>query len=522
MKKIKDYVSRSLGAILFLATASAVNAAVFQVTNTSDSGPGSLRQAILDANATVNDGTGDRIELVIPGTGQDSGLPTIQPLSPLPDISEAVVLFSLHDPNNSYFPHFHLNPVIQLDGSLAGTGVDGLRVVGGQTIIAGLIIRNFGGDGIEFSTGPQNVVANCVVSNNGGSGIRIVNSSSNLIGVQRDFSDPFDRGRGGRNTITDNTEHGIAISGTSNGNTVAENVITGNDRNGVLVEGGQFNAIGYGLVNPRRPFGFGNILSGNGANGVQLLGNSSGNSVVANLIGLAGSIGNFGTLVPNGLLPNGADGIDINGSAGNRIGADRDGGNRPWLGNIISANAKFGVNITNASGTVITSNFIGTDRNNANRGNRDDGIRLRDASNTIIGNDVSGRNVIAYNGGNGILLVSGRVNSFAGNYIFANVRMGIDLGADGVSLNDVQDRDEGANDLVNFPELLNAENIVGGGLGTYTRISVRYRGLPSTTVRVRFFANRRLDPGGYGEGERYIGGITLTQVATYGGVIVVS
>jgi len=54
-----------------------VLAATFTVTNTNDSGPGSLRQAILDANG--NPGL-DTIQFAIPGPG----VHTITPLTPLP------------------------------------------------------------------------------------------------------------------------------------------------------------------------------------------------------------------------------------------------------------------------------------------------------------------------------------------------------------------------------------------------------------------------------------------------------
>ena len=54
------------------------------VTNTSDSGPGSLRQAILDSNADAGDV--DRISFNIPGTG----VRTIAPLTGLPAITQPV------------------------------------------------------------------------------------------------------------------------------------------------------------------------------------------------------------------------------------------------------------------------------------------------------------------------------------------------------------------------------------------------------------------------------------------------
>ncbi len=59
-------------------------AATFTVTTTADNGPGSLRQAILDANA--NPGP-DTIDFAI-GTGMQ----TVAPLSPMPTISDPVVI----------------------------------------------------------------------------------------------------------------------------------------------------------------------------------------------------------------------------------------------------------------------------------------------------------------------------------------------------------------------------------------------------------------------------------------------
>ena len=59
---------------------------VFVVDTTADSGPGSLRQAILDADAVT--GGGNTIDFAIPG----SGVQTIVPLSPLPAITTSVLI----------------------------------------------------------------------------------------------------------------------------------------------------------------------------------------------------------------------------------------------------------------------------------------------------------------------------------------------------------------------------------------------------------------------------------------------
>src|SRR5262249_29821477 len=61
----------------------------FLVTNTNDSGTGSLRQAILDANATTNLAGGpDVIQFNISG----SGVQTISPSSQLPTITDPVLI----------------------------------------------------------------------------------------------------------------------------------------------------------------------------------------------------------------------------------------------------------------------------------------------------------------------------------------------------------------------------------------------------------------------------------------------
>ena len=67
----------------------AYEANLFAVTNTNDSGPGSLRQAILDSNVHPNvGGLTDAILFQIPGTG----VKTIQPLTPPPAITDTILI----------------------------------------------------------------------------------------------------------------------------------------------------------------------------------------------------------------------------------------------------------------------------------------------------------------------------------------------------------------------------------------------------------------------------------------------
>ena len=75
-------------AVLGLAVPAA-GQVTFTVTNTNDSGPGSLRQAMLDANAST--GTTDTIAFNIPGAGPH----TIQPASLLPTVTRSGAMTSL-------------------------------------------------------------------------------------------------------------------------------------------------------------------------------------------------------------------------------------------------------------------------------------------------------------------------------------------------------------------------------------------------------------------------------------------
>jgi hypothetical protein len=92
-----------------------------------------------------------------------------------------------------------------------------------------------------------------------------------------------------------------------------------------------------------------------------------------------------------------------------------------------------------------------------------------------------------------------------GNSIFANGELSIDLGGDGVTLNDPGDADTGANNLQNFPQFTSAELTDGSLILTGTLNSDANK-----TYRLEFFANSTCDPSGYGEGQTYLGFASFT------------
>src|SRR5215470_14040387 len=84
----------SLTVLAVLLAAASLDGATFTVTNTDDSGQGSLRQAILDANATPGL---DTIAFNIPG----AGVHTITPVTSLDPILDPVLIDGYSQPGSS-------------------------------------------------------------------------------------------------------------------------------------------------------------------------------------------------------------------------------------------------------------------------------------------------------------------------------------------------------------------------------------------------------------------------------------
>ena len=181
--------------------------------------------------------------------------------------------------------------------------------------------------------------------------------------------------------------------------------------------------------------------------------------------------------------------------------------------NLISGNNGFGIELyLSATGTIIRGNYIGTNADGSGAlANTAAGITLRNsASSAVIGGTAGGAgNLIAFNGGDGVWIQSGAGSgtSVLANTIHSNTELAVDLGADGVTANDANDVDTGANGLQNFP-LLTSVNSSSAG----TTIAGSINTNANTTYRIEFFANRPsvADASGYGEGEHYLGFITVT------------
>jgi small-conductance mechanosensitive channel len=207
---------------------SSLFASTFTVTNTNDAGPGSLRQAIDDANAAPG---ADTIVFAIPG----AGVHTITPQSLLPIVNEAVTIDGYTQPGSSANtnPTGGLNAVLQIeiDGTVAPNRC--ITIGASNVSVRGLVI-NHCGESIElfnpFGSGVSGMVlagnflgtdpAGLAAASNQ-TGVAIGFTQGGTVGVTIGGLNPEDR-----NLISGNSNAGIQT--TSNFNGGSTSVIQGN------------------------------------------------------------------------------------------------------------------------------------------------------------------------------------------------------------------------------------------------------------------------------------------------------
>lgn len=635
--------------------------ATFTVSTALDSGPGSFRQAILDANdAAGADG--------IVFSFAAGSYTVISPLSPLPTILGEVSIDGLIAGPDYQAPH------VFLDGALVGAGASGLTINGNGVTVQRLAIGNFSGHGVRINGSGNNLAHNYIgtdfagsaAAGNGGDGVRVESGSGNSVGVGL-LHPNLISGNGGagvhlallstgttvsgnkiglnllgtgaipnlngvvidgdsagniiggmeRNVISGNTDYGIKVNSAASGSTTAPtqfiqanyigtgvsgsgdfgngksgvyllstmavrvegNVISGNGthgveinsgsrhqlygntigldsagaaaianmQTGVYVNGSNLNIIGGQLA------GQGNVISGNGLHGVNVLAGGTGNTVLGNLIGtdktgtlaignigdgvrlqsvINTTIGGAGTGAGNVISGNGGDGVFVNGgtnaagttlrqnyigttsagtgdlgNGGNGVqfssvlGAATIGGSGSGSGNVVAGNGLSGILVGTADLLTIQGNTIGrSDAPNAR------GILINGSSGNglSVGGIAAGQgNNIGFNTGAGVA-VAGTANAgIRGNSIHDNGGLGIDLANNGATPNDALDADTGGNGLLNFP-VINTAIISGGS----TQVSGTYAGLASTALTIDFYSNTA-----NGEAETYLGSTAVTTDA---------
>ena len=297
--------------------------ATFTVTNTNDSGAGSLRQAIIDANSLA--GT-DTIDFNIAG----GGLHTINLLSALPDITDTVILDATTQPG------FAGTPIIELRGDSAGAGASGLTTSASGSTIRGFVINGFDDLGIRLDgTGGNTIVGNYVGTDatgtlalgNGSTGIE-VNSPDNIIGGTT---------ANDRNLVSGNAADGISFNTGADDSFVWGNYIgtdiTGTASLGNGGEGVDIDSAAVRISIGGTAAGEGNVIAFNASAGVIIEDPGTANIAVrGNQIFSNGGIG----IELNGTAVPGGDGVTANDSG------DTDGGpnylqNYPGIDNAVAS-----------------------------------------------------------------------------------------------------------------------------------------------------------------------------------------
>jgi hypothetical protein len=423
----------------------------YVTTNTNDSGPGSLRQALIDANSHPNGAVGiDQIAFNIPG----SGVHTITPATGYPTITEAVVIDGYTQPGaspNTLPVGDNAVLLIEVDGT--NVNFEGLEITGGNSTIRGLVINHFERNplaniAIRLDSSNNVIAGNFIGTNASGTAavrnvicVSIASGANNLIGG----TTPADRniiaggaiqaqpGAGtGVQILT--TQAGTRVQGNYIGTNAAGNAALGHFRGIDLV--GKLSAdITIGGLTDTPGTGAGNVISGNSSNGGIsndgiYIGNRPGDlRIQGNLIGLDAT----GTTA----ISNGVSGINFQDTVpGTSLLLV--GGTEPGARNVIFNNRISGL-FSNAIGLVVQGNFIGTDISGTVRpplaaGSADHGpgITVGGGSVLIGGDSAAARNVITCIG-NGLRLASGST-TLQGNYIGTTVDGSTPLGNQGAGV----------------------------------------------------------------------------------------
>lgn len=526
---------------------------------TSTPGECTLRAAIEEANANGNPADQDVIEFNIPG----GGVHTIN-LGSIIYISQNVLINGYTQPgasaNTVAWPGaMDGTLLIEITGDNAAlnpnSNADG-------TIIRGLIINNTNIypitvdvdcdntkiEGNYINTDPSGLIADWGTSGShgiisSGSGTTVGGTSPeqrNVVTARGIFFGTV----GGDNTVVQGNNFGV---GSDSVTPLPQDATYSSSVGAVLIDGvdnivggsstGEGNYISNAALNSglllsgaSNTVVLGNQIVDNNNHGISITTNSSGITIGGATSGARNTIsGNVGNPYGDGInIDSSADDVTIQ---GNYIGVDSDGvtplpnshvgitsfgsnvtigGSASGEGNVISGNVvnsnEGGAIVDRGANGVIQGNYIGVGADGTTAVPNDGyGIYHADTENSIIGGSSVGEaNIIANNGAQGVLVNSGSA-SIIGNSIYDNTELGIDIGLVGVTPNDLLDSDVGANDLLNYPEML--PPIESGG-DTFVSYQLD---VPAADYRVEIFENTAYDPSGNGEGETLIGTANITS-----------
>ncbi|HEY94258.1 MAG TPA: hypothetical protein G4O15_04920 [Dehalococcoidia bacterium] len=430
------------------------------VTSTTDSGPGTLRQAILAAEGNPGPDTITFDPTIFP----ESSPVTIILDTPLPALTDSsggttidgnggvIITTSLsfeelwdHRPLGLEI-HSNNNTIrgLQIHNFWTAIYINNAQnnIVGGSEPSQRNVIYNNRFRGIDLD-GPQtaynSVIGNYIGTNSDGTEAQ---SGTQDIGVYMGHG-AHDNIIGGitseeRNIISGNTFVGVAIENTTTTNNRIIGNYIGTDYTGMSAIPNFRGGVGIGS-NATGNYvggteaGSGNVISGHtvGTDHGIRISQTSGNYVYGNIIGLTA-----GGSAP---LPNGT-GICLEFGASNNV----IGGPDENMRNIISGNSQSGISIADSDGNLIKGNFIGTDPTGTEAiGNTNYGVYIGNSVNNLIGGTEPGEGNLISGGHVRGILINGSVasnNSILGNIIGTDISGTVPLGnTDGIRITNAHD-----------------------------------------------------------------------------------
>jgi parallel beta-helix repeat protein len=454
----------------------------------SGNGICTLRAAIQESNADT--ATTQTITFNIAGAGPH----TLTPGSALPDITHPVIIDGLTQPGASC-ASWPPTLLIELDGTNVPAQVSippinpsgltppiGLNLTAGSSTVRGLVINKFDDLAMAGGFDIDEVGVGIVVNTSDNNTIEC-----NFLGTEPDGTTAAPNqvglsvGNGNSNAITGNL-----ISGNGNGGSQTAGVIIAVEpENGLESTGNQ-------IVNNR---------IGTDKNGTADLGNAQDGILLVNA--------RNSVISGNLISGNGDDGIDITDVA-----------------EISFQGFDFTVACDTppcATGNVIQNNTIGLDLNGSILANGDSGVQIEDAEqNTVQFNTiaVTGKHGVEVNDqGTPAACTKGASpcaisNTIRANSIYANTNLGIDLtggteNGSGVTANDGDDSDSGSNMLQNYPVLSSALTST-----TSLVVSGVLTAAANSSFTIDLFANDTCDASGHGEGQTFLTSDTVSTNAS--------
>ena len=209
------------------------------MTNTNDSGAGSLRQAIIDANTNNNDPAVDCIAFNISGNGPH----TISPTSALPSIGEPPTINGYTQGDTTATTTDDATENTQAQGTdavlkiqLSGTSTTnefGLLIDASNAVIRRMVVNNFDAAGILIGSGTgHRIEGNFIGTDPSGTTAQPNDNSGVAVSDQPKDSTIGGTAPAARNLLSGNTDDGVEFSGSGSTGIKIQGNLIGTQKDG--------------------------------------------------------------------------------------------------------------------------------------------------------------------------------------------------------------------------------------------------------------------------------------------------